>query len=439
MSPFRPSVTIMVRTSASRRPKLIFCLVSGVVLLSVFPVPTASAASPVTASPNLVFEPLRETGKVVRVSDGDTIQVDIKGDGTTKPVPVRLTGINAMEIGECSAAMATKRLRSYVDGKTVRLRSADARSNASGRLLRQVQVKDAEGRWFDVNHRMLRDGMALWFPLKPELTNVHPYHLAAEQARSAGRGIWKNDRCGSGPNQGSTFGMWVKSDADGTDSKNLNDEYVVLTNRNRSTDVRLDGWWLRDSSLFTYRFPRGTVLKAGQRITVRVGAGQDTTTVKHMGRTKPLFDNADLRTGLGDGAYLFDPHGDLRVSFVYPYVGSGADPLAGAVRIAEVVYDPPGADTAAGERVVLQNVGQRRVNLDAYQLRSWPYAHAFRPGTYLDPGERLTVVIGRGSGTRTDQYWGKTAPILNNGGDVVELASWDERRVACTAWGTARC
>jgi GH15 family glucan-1,4-alpha-glucosidase len=51
------------------------------------------------------------------------------------------------------------------------------------RLLRQVEVKDADGRWFDVNQRMLRDGMAVWFPLKPELGNVHPYHLAAEQAR----------------------------------------------------------------------------------------------------------------------------------------------------------------------------------------------------------------------------------------------------------------
>jgi endonuclease YncB( thermonuclease family) len=400
---------------------------------------TPAGATPVTASSVLVTEPLRETGKVVRVSDGDTIQVDIKGDGTTKPVPVRLTGINAMELGECNAAMATKRLASYVDGKTVRLRSTDARSNASGRLLRQVHVKDAEGRWFDVNHRLLRDGMAVWFPLKPELTNTHPYHLAAEQARTAGRGIWKNDRCGDGPNQGSKLEMWVKSDADGTDSQNLNDEYVVITNRNRSTDVKLGGWWLRDSSLFTYRFPKGTVLKAGQRITVRVGSGTDTDTVKYMGRTKPLFDNADLRTGVGDGAYLLDPHGDLRVAFVYPYVGTQPDPLTDAIRISRVVYDPPGTDTAAAERVTLKNVSTRRVSLDAHQLRSWPYAHAFRPNTYLDPGESLTVVVGRGSSSRTLQYWGKGAPILNNGGDVVEVASWDERRVTCTAWGSARC
>jgi endonuclease YncB( thermonuclease family) len=397
------------------------------------------AAATVTASPALVVEPLRETGKVVRVSDGDTLQVDIKGDGTTKPVPVRLTGINAMEIGECNAAMATKRLKRYVEGKTVRLRSTDVRSNASGRLLRQVQVKDAEGRWFDVNHRMLRDGMALWFPLKPELTNVHPYHLAAEQARAAGRGIWKNDRCGSGPNQGSKLEMWVKSDADGTDSKNLNDEYVVVTNRNRSTDVKLGGWWVRDSSLFTYRFPKGTVLKAGQRITVRVGTGKDTASVKHMGRTKPLFDNADLRTGVGDGAYLLDPHGDIRVAFVYPYVGTQPDPLVGALRISKVVYDPPGTDTAAGERVTLRNVSDRRISLDAHQLRSWPYAHAFRPNTFLDPGESLTVVVGTGTSSRTLQYWGKAKPILNNGGDVVEVRSWDERRVDCTAWGSARC
>ena len=37
-------------------------------------------------------------GKVTKVQDGDTIYVDVKGDGTHKSVPIRNTGIQATEI-----------------------------------------------------------------------------------------------------------------------------------------------------------------------------------------------------------------------------------------------------------------------------------------------------------------------------------------------------
>ncbi|HEX6944578.1 MAG TPA: hypothetical protein VF196_00185, partial [Casimicrobiaceae bacterium] len=37
------------------------------------------------------------TGKVTFVADGDTIYVDIDGDGSKRRFPVRITGYNAME------------------------------------------------------------------------------------------------------------------------------------------------------------------------------------------------------------------------------------------------------------------------------------------------------------------------------------------------------
>ena len=37
------------------------------------------------------------TGKVTFIADGDTVYVDIDGDGSQPPFPVRITGINAME------------------------------------------------------------------------------------------------------------------------------------------------------------------------------------------------------------------------------------------------------------------------------------------------------------------------------------------------------
>ncbi len=60
------------------------------------------------------------TGTVVKVSDGDTIAVDVDRDGTRRPAKVRLTGIQAMELthyakltraGECHGVDATRTAR----------------------------------------------------------------------------------------------------------------------------------------------------------------------------------------------------------------------------------------------------------------------------------------------------------------------------------------
>jgi hypothetical protein len=175
-------------------------------------------------------------------------------------------------------------------------------------------------------------------------------------------------------------------------------------------------------------------------VTVRIGSGADSASVKYLGLRAPLLDNVHAASGTGDGVYLFDPQGDIRRSFTWPCRVACAEPLSGAIQIASVVYDPPGVDTAAAETVTLRNVASSRVSLETYQLRTWPYAHAFLPGTYLDPGEQLVVSMGRGTSSRLQQYLGRGAPVLDNPGDHVELRAFDERpAAACVAWGTGRC
>jgi len=41
--------------------------------------------------------------------------------------------------------------------------------------------------------------------------------------------------------------------------------------------------------------------------------------------------------------------------------------------------------------------------------------------------------------SRLIRYWPTNGPILNNGGDVVQLRRFDDVIVACTSWGDRAC
>ncbi len=418
-----------------------------------FALAATSLALPERPAAAAAGDPLRERGVVTRVVDGDT--VDVRVDGRTTEVRVRLTGIQAFEAGQCGAAMATSRLRQLVEGKRVELRARVASSSSLGRPLRSVHLPLASGGTADVNRLLLLEGMGLWFPLDPEYTGNVDYHVAATHARLLRRGIWRDDLCGAGPSAGHPLQMWVKSDADGVDNANLRDEYAVVVNRHPTRAIDVGGWLLRESSQFRqhpteegYRFPAGTTIAPDGFVRVRVGSGSDTATDLHLGSSVPLFDNADRSTGTdanpaagrgsGDGVYLLDPRGNVRLAFTWPCVVDCATPLAGRLVIDHVEYDPPGVDTAANEHVRLRNVSDGRISLDGLQLRNVTVAHELRFGTYLDPGETLTVHVGVGAQSRTNQYWGQTGPILANGGDRVDLVTFDERLVDCVDWGSGR-
>ena len=49
------------------------------------------------------------TGKVVSVGDGDTIDVDVAGDGAGLPWHVRITGLQAMELTRYSTSASLRR------------------------------------------------------------------------------------------------------------------------------------------------------------------------------------------------------------------------------------------------------------------------------------------------------------------------------------------
>lgn len=381
-----------------------------------------------------------ETGVVDYIVDGDTINVDLTGG----PIePVRLLGVQAMEayhpsspgsFDQCHAAAAREELRSLVDGKTVQLRAISASSTSKGRLHRSVWVQQG-GVWVDVQKILIQKSLGLPIPSSTEPTHNIEYLTLAQQVAKAGQGIWDPTSCGSGPGQSVSLKLIVHWDADSNDATNINDEWVSIQNTDATESVNLSKWWVRDSSLSEYVLPTGTVLDPGERVIVRVGKGSNTTVNKYWGLTEPTFDNG------GDGAYLFDPDGDLREWMMYPCLTSCTDPAMGDLSISKIAYDPTGSDSdnVNGEYVKIKNVSDRDILMRPYIVRSWPYTYTFSPKAWIDAGETLTLKVGKGSNSVTTRYWGKSDPIFNNSGDVAEIVTYDDIQLACKSYGNKSC
>jgi micrococcal nuclease len=271
-------------------------------------------------------------GKLRWVDDGDTIDVKMPtSTGKQKTVRVRIIGIQAMEQsvyssnsrrrrGACHALPATARLEQLLrkgHGR-VRLGAQDPTSVSRQRLRRSVAVK-IRGTWQDLGSMLVAEGHALWLPYTVETAWNVTYNTLAQQAAVRSLNLWDTNACGGGPSEGVSLRLTVSPDPRGDDFRNINGEQVTVHNLSPAASLPLEGWWLRDSSLNRFEFPSWAVIPPGGSVTVYVGDGADTSYAFYWGLDHPIFENAlqDGR-GLGDGAYLFDPQGDLRAWMAYP-------------------------------------------------------------------------------------------------------------------------
>jgi len=136
------------------------------------------------------FLPLNTFGTqttVVKVIDGDTIEVDI--DGTI--YKVRYIGIDTPELNDkraefCALAQeATRYNQQLVEGETVWLEKDISETDLYGRLLRYVYVDG-----IFVNAELVSQGLAWAKTYEPD-TKYWDYLEELEmEAKQAGRGIW---------------------------------------------------------------------------------------------------------------------------------------------------------------------------------------------------------------------------------------------------------
>jgi endonuclease YncB( thermonuclease family) len=385
-------------------------------------------------------------GKVTFIGDGDTISVDLAGHKGERPVRVRITGIQAMEehvytdnpadrTGECHANEATARLEHLVKASKgkVRLAAQDQYSRSGNRLRRQVSVR-INGRWRDVGRTLLSEGHALALPNPVEWAWNASYSLLSQRAAAQRIGLWDPTYCGPGPEPFANLRLWVNSDAEGSDESNPDGEFVRLKNMDPVNPVPIGNWWVRDSGLRRYTLPPTATVPAGGEITVYVGEGEDTATEFFWGIRGGVFDNVTQNGhGGGDGAYLFDPEGDLRASMIYPCRYNCVDPLQNALQVS--------AHPRGSEYVTVTNVSASPVDLEGYQLRTAMHGYPFPPGSTLQPGESLRVETRGDPGDDTPllKHWGLDSLILPNGGGSVKLSTFTYVDLACDSWGSGSC
>jgi hypothetical protein len=370
--------------------------------------------------------------------------VDIDGDHTSHPFVVRLSTVQAMELsdyrhnhrrGECHGVEATVRLEQLIKRShwRVRLAAQDPNSHADIRLSRSVAVK-VGGRWQDAGEVLMREGLTLWMPGSVEDAWNATYDRLTQEAHLKGIGMWNPTHCGAGPHQEVPLRAWVNWDPVGVDTQEVANEWVKIQNMSTTATLPLGGWWIRDSFYRRLTFKSGTEIGPGETLTVYTGHGTDTRTSAYWNLDAPMFQNPGDRHQLGDGAYLFDPQGDLRLGAQYPCLVACSDPLEGAV---DITVQPRGL-----EYLLLRNVSTKTIDLYGYQLLQPGYQFVFEPGSKLGPGEAMRIDASGNpkNDTRLLGFWGINGhPMFSDGGGALRLANFTGMTLACDAWGGGSC
>lgn len=122
------------------------------------------------------------TGKVVRVSDGDTFVLLVDG---RKQIRVRLHGIDAPEMsgGQPYCRQSRQALADMIAGRivTVKVHNYDRYKRAVGTVIDKKGV--------DVNLQMIKTGMAWHYS---HFDDTPAYSRAEKEARNGRKGLWKD-------------------------------------------------------------------------------------------------------------------------------------------------------------------------------------------------------------------------------------------------------
>jgi endonuclease YncB( thermonuclease family) len=405
------------------------------------------AAAALVVSPPPASASTYEKVKVVRVLDGDTIDVDRNHDGRID-ARIRLLGIDAPEHGLCNFTAATNALKSLVRHKVVELRSQKGRTGIMHRLERRVIVPIAGGKKVDASTWMLERGWGVWMPREGEVTGSLQQHQAADRAAAAGLGWFNSTRCGTSYATGSTLTMQAEYLSDGgnglTALQKRNQEFIRIRN-DGSAPVDIDGWTLRVGNDRRKYVPAGGPIPPGGAVDIHVGAGTNTATDRYLGSSVPMLVNASIDGGphLGSGSYLIDKQNNIRAHQTWPCTLNCGDPTGGTLKITDMLVDGPGVDEQRmnGEHFTLTNTGTAPVRLGDFVVEVAWLVHEFGPNRWLDPGQSVTVYSGEGDSGGDSEYLHATgvAPLRNAGARVL-LRTYDAIVLDCRSWGDApRC
>lgn len=262
----------------------------------------------ITARSTATSENDRETAQVVRVIDGDTIEVALNGEMYT----VRYIGIDSPEPGQRNSAPATKANRELVEGKIVLMERDVSETDQYGRLLRYVYLEDG----ILVNALLAEMGYAIAVAYPPDVKYQALITKKQEIAQNSGLGFWAASTATVTPLAGNlTSQIMIDPDcsqfnAPGNDNQNLNEEYVCLVNPGQEA-VDMSGWSISDQYGWIYVIGEFS-LDAGAEVKVRSGCGENTQVDLFWCRSETAVWNND-----GDCVYLNNAAGEAAGEYCY--------------------------------------------------------------------------------------------------------------------------
>jgi micrococcal nuclease len=132
--------------------------------------------------------------KVVKVIDGDTVDVDFKGTIER----IRLIGIDAPEMNdqrnvvECFAKESHSKLSELINDKQVKLEQDNNLDNRDtyGRLLRYIYLDNK-----NINKQMIDEGYAFEYTYNKTYKYQTDFKAAEKSAREESRGLWAANTC----------------------------------------------------------------------------------------------------------------------------------------------------------------------------------------------------------------------------------------------------
>ena len=403
-----------------------------------------AVAAAVVVAPSPAEARTFDKAKVIRVMDGDTIDVDRNHDGRID-ARIRLLGIDAPEHGLCHFQASKRALKRLVRHKVVTLRSKKGRTGIMHRLERRVIVP-SHGQMIDAATWMLERGWGVWMPRAGETDHSLRQHKAADRAAAGSKGWFSVNHCGAGPYADDSLHMEVEYQSDAaswmSSTAVRNQEFIRI--RNTGTEpANIDGWTLRVGNDRKRSVPAGGPIPPGEAVDIHVGFGTNTVSDRYLGSSVPMLVNAELdgSKNLGSGSYLIDPNNDIRAYTTWPCTLNCADPTQGALVLSNVVYDPDGPDSenVNGEYLQITNRGSVPIRTGAFVIEVQSYRYELPANHVLNPGETLTLHSGRGNDTRLDRYLGGVNAAMVNDGDRVLIRTYDAIVVDCFAWGSGHC
>lgn len=268
--------------------------------VEVTPEPTSTPSPVPTLAPTPM--PGRIRAQVVKVIDGDSIEVEIEG----QIFKVRYNGIDAPEVGQPCADEATAKNIELVSGQRVSLVKDVSEVDKYGRLVRYVYVED-----LFVNAEMVRQGYAVAFTYPPDVAHADEFMILEAQAQQAGRGCWAPVATVAPEEVFLLVGPDCSQfDAPGNDNDNKSQEWVCLINGG-TQPVEMEGWVVKDEYGWAYTFPPFT-LEPGGEVRLHTGCGQNTATDIYWCKEGYAVWNND-----GDTVFLFSGSGSLITKYSY--------------------------------------------------------------------------------------------------------------------------